>query len=263
MEFSDDTVSLKPVVRTFYDNVAPVNDLDFHPKATLLISCSQDNSIKFFDHEKMIQKKAYNEIVERKNIRSIQFHPSGEYIISAGDNRFIRIINVQNFKTFISRDSLKQHKHPINQVRYNEDGKTYVSCSKDGQIKFWDGLNNICYRTIENAHGGAPVSSIHFSQNSKLLLSCGPDSTARIWDVGTGQEWLKIQGFRNDSYRSNAVFFHSDAFVLCPDKTSNSIFAFDKNTGKKVRQFLGHSKPVKCLSVSQSEPAFLSCRFKN
>lgn len=260
-EFGEEFSTVKPVVRTFYDNSAPVNDIDFHPTATLMISCSRDNSIKFFDHEKMIVKRAYNELVEKNNIKSVHFHPSGEYIISGGENPFIRIINVQNFKTFISRDITKQHKGIINQVRYNNDGKIYASCDKRGEIKFWNGQDNRCFRTIKSAHRDCQVFSVSFSEDSKLLLSCGADSTARLWDVSSGSEVLCLTGFKNDDYRSNAVFFHQDQYVLVSDKYSSSVIAFNKNDGQHVRSFIGHSQPIKWICASQSEPAFISCSY--
>jgi cleavage stimulation factor subunit 1 len=53
---------VRPVVRTFYDHLQPVNDLDFHPRNTVLISGAKDHTIKFFDFSKVAAKRAFRVI---------------------------------------------------------------------------------------------------------------------------------------------------------------------------------------------------------
>lgn len=36
-------------VKTFYDHVGPILDVDFHPFAPILASCSLDSTIRFYD----------------------------------------------------------------------------------------------------------------------------------------------------------------------------------------------------------------------
>lgn len=45
-----------PVVRTFYDHTQPINDLDFHPSADVLVSCSMDCTIKFYDFKDTLKR---------------------------------------------------------------------------------------------------------------------------------------------------------------------------------------------------------------
>ncbi|GBG93494.1 hypothetical protein CBR_g71889, partial [Chara braunii] len=37
---------IRPVLRIFYDHLQPINDVDFHPHAPLLISGAKDRTIK-------------------------------------------------------------------------------------------------------------------------------------------------------------------------------------------------------------------------
>lgn len=62
----------------------------------------------------------------------------------------------------------------------------FVSGSKDGSVKIWDGLNVACAQTISKAHNGQEITSTVFSKNSKYLLTSGRDYTARLWDVTNG-----------------------------------------------------------------------------
>ena len=52
----------------------------------------------------------------------------------------------------------------------------YVSSSKDGDIKLWDGISNKCVATFAKAHDGHEVCSVCFSRNNKVTtVGCGGD----------------------------------------------------------------------------------------
>lgn len=44
------------------------------------------------------------------------------------------------------------------QVRWNNTGSQSASCSKDGDVRIWDGVSQKCVAVITNAHTGAEVS---------------------------------------------------------------------------------------------------------
>ncbi|KAK2975116.1 hypothetical protein RJ640_000376, partial [Escallonia rubra] len=73
---------VRPVIRTFYDHLQPVNDLDFHPQSTIMISGAKDHTIKFFDFSKTVAKRAFRVIQDTHNVRSVAFHPSGDFLLA-------------------------------------------------------------------------------------------------------------------------------------------------------------------------------------
>ncbi len=46
----------------------------------------------------------------------------------------------------------------------------FVTSSKDGDIKVWDGVSNKCVNTFAKAHDGNEVCSVEFSRNSKVSV---------------------------------------------------------------------------------------------
>jgi len=58
-------------------------------------------------------------------------------------------------------------------VKYSPNANMYVTASKDGDIKIWDGVSNKCVNTFERAHDGAQVCSVVFSRNAKVTASLG------------------------------------------------------------------------------------------
>jgi len=46
------------------------------------------------------------------------------------------------------------------QVRYSSTGGMYVTASKDGAVRLWDGVSAKCVRPIVGAHGVEATSAI-------------------------------------------------------------------------------------------------------
>lgn len=55
------------------------------------------------------------------------------------------------------------------QVHYAESARIYVTASKDGDVKTWDGVSNRCINTFQRAHDGAEVCSSVFTRNGKVI----------------------------------------------------------------------------------------------
>lgn len=131
---------------------------------------------------------------EAEMLRSISFHPSGDFLLVGTQHPTLRLYDVNTFQCFVSCNPLDQHTDTISGVSYNPSANSYVTCSKDGSIKLWDGVSNRCVTTFEKAHDGAEVCSAIFSKNSKYILSSGKDSVVKLWEISTGRTLVKYTG---------------------------------------------------------------------
>lgn len=127
-------------------------------------------------------------------LRSISFHPSGDFILVGTQHPTLRLYDINTFQCFVSCNPQDQHIDAICSVNYNASANMYVTGSKDGCIKLWDGVSNRCITTFEKAHDGAEVCSAIFSKNSKYILSSGKDSVAKLWEISTGRTLVKYTG---------------------------------------------------------------------
>ena len=140
-------------------------------------------------------------------LRSISFHPSGDFLLVGTQHPTLRLYDVNTFQCFVSCNPLDQHTDTISGVSYNPSANSYVTCSKDGSIKLWDGVSNRCVTTFEKAHDGAEVCSAIFSKNSKYILSSGKDSVVKLWEISTGRTLVKYTG-------EDDVYFTRDGDML-------------------------------------------------
>ncbi|KAL4566456.1 hypothetical protein LXL04_030571 [Taraxacum kok-saghyz] len=252
---------VRPVVRTFYDHLQPINDLDFHPHNTILISGAKDHTIKFFDFSKTVAKRAFRVIQDTHNVRSVSFHPSGDFVLAGTDHHVPHLYDINTFQCYLSSNVQEIiTTSAINQVRYSCTGGMYVTASKDGGIRIWDGVTSNVVRSIPSAHGSAEATSANFTKDQKYVLSCGKDSSVKLWEVGTGRLVKHYHGATHTQLRCQAIFNDTEEFVLCVDEPSNEIVVWDALSAEKVARWpSNHVGAPRWLEHSPTEPAFASC----
>nr|GMD19342.1 cleavage stimulation factor subunit 50 isoform X2 [Ipomoea batatas] len=148
----------------------------------------------------------------------------------------------------------------INQVRYSRNGSMFVTASKDGAIRLWDGVTANCVRSIDGAHGTEEATSANFTKDQRYILSCGKDSSVKLWEVGTGKLVKQYLGAVHTKLQFQAVFNDTEEFVLSIDESSNEIVVWDALTTKNVGRLpSNHIDVPRWIEHSPTEAAFVSC----
>uniref|UniRef100_A0A8C3HNC0 Cleavage stimulation factor 50 kDa subunit n=1 Tax=Chrysemys picta bellii TaxID=8478 RepID=A0A8C3HNC0_CHRPI len=218
-----------PVIRTLYDHVDEVTCLAFHPTEQILASGSRDYTLKLFDYSKPSAKRAFKYIQEAEMLRSISFHPSGDFILVGTQHPTLRLYDINTFQCFVSCNPQDQHTDAICSVNYNASANMYVTGSKDACIKLWDGVSNRSLCLINKRN-------IIFLIKSRAGLS--------------GRQ----------VHRTQAVFNHTEDYVLLPDERTISLCCWDSRTAERRNLLsLGHNSIVRCIVHSPTNPGFMTC----
>ncbi|KAG9151550.1 hypothetical protein Leryth_019731 [Lithospermum erythrorhizon] len=136
----------------------------------------------------------------------------------------------------------------------------YVTASKDGVIRLWDGVTSDCVRTITGTHGTAEATSANFTKDQRYVLSCGKDSSVKLWEVATGRLVKQYIGATHMQQRCQAVLNNTEEFVLGIDEQSNEIVIWDSLTSEKVSRWpTNHVGAPRWLEHSPTEAAFVTC----
>ncbi|VDN10159.1 unnamed protein product [Dibothriocephalus latus] len=215
-----------PVIRTLYDHTAEVTCVDFHPDPSLqiLVSGSKDYTIKFFDFSNPSVKKAQRSIPEASPIKTLHFHPSGNYLLVGTQHKTLRLYNVNTCQCYVSAVPEDQHNGAVTMARWAPNANYFVTSSVDGSFKLWDGVSGRCVSTFESAHDGAPVCSAVFSRNSKYVLTSGKDSIVKLWELSTSRCLISYTGAGTvglQTHRSMAAFNHTEDYGKL---TSHSLY---------------------------------------
>ncbi|KAF5185785.1 Cleavage stimulation factor subunit [Thalictrum thalictroides] len=217
--------------------------------------------LRFFDFSKTVAKKAFRVIQDTHNVRSVSFHPSGEFLLAGTDHHIAHLYDINTFQCYLSTNVPEIGINgEINQVRYSSTGGMYVTASKDGAIRVWDGVTAQCVRPIIGAHGSAEATSASFTKDQRFVLSCGKDSTVKLWEVGSGRLVKQYLGATHTQLRCQAIFNETEEFVLSIDEANNEIIIWDALSSEKVARFpSSHIGAPRWLEHSPTEATFISC----
>ncbi|CAH8297009.1 unnamed protein product, partial [Schistosoma turkestanicum] len=204
---------------------------------------------------------------EASPIRTLHFHPSGNFLLVGTQHKTLRLYDVQTCRCYVSAVPEDQHLSAVNMVRWSPNGTAFVTAGMDGSFKIWDGVSCRCVNTFEAAHDGAPVCSVVFSRNGKYILSSGKDSAVKLWELATGRCLITYTGagtVGHQTHRSMAVFNHTEDYVLFPDEATKSLCCWDSRNADRQRLLaLNHNGPIRCFVHSPTTAAFMSCSDDN
>jgi cleavage stimulation factor subunit 1 len=252
-----------PVIRTLYDHTDEVAYLEFHPKEQILASGSRDATVKLFDISKASVKKAHKTFSDCDPVRCLAFHPTGDYLAVGTEHNLLRVYDIHTGQCFVSAIPAQHHKSAINCVKYAATGKLYATGGADGSIKIWDGISGRCINTFNEAHSGQEICSVMFTKNGKYLLSSGKDSLVKLWELSTSRALIAYTGAGTtgkQEHNTQAVFNHTEDFVLYPDEATTSLCAWNSRNASRLHlTSLGHNGPVRHIVHSPTGPAFLTC----
>jgi coatomer protein complex subunit alpha (xenin) len=168
----------------------------FHPTQDLVVSASLDLSVRLWDIGGLKYKKQDNafandlfgnssEVVTRcvlegheKGVNWAAFHPTKPYIVSAADDRSIRLWRLEGDRAF-EIDHLRGHTSNVSCVMYCGDN-FIISNSEDRTIRVWDTSTRNPLQQFRRDHDRFWILSVHPTQN---LIAAGHDSGLLIFKL--------------------------------------------------------------------------------
>ncbi|KAI3631343.1 hypothetical protein MIR68_010833 [Amoeboaphelidium protococcarum] len=256
------TEETKPTIRTLYEHTAEVNDVCFHPNTRILATASDDKTLRFYDLQKVTNKRAFRTYEDSFPVKSISFHPTGEYILAGTQHDSpVRMYNVITGQCFTSAiEDSEQHVGGVRMVRYNGDGRMYATCGFDGAVKIFDATNGRLIRHIQAAHGGHDVASVQFCKTSRYLLTSGKDSVPKVWDITSGKPAQVYIGATQKNVLIGASFSAlTEDYVLSGCEKTNTLVAWCSRTGQVVDKFSTHGGAINSVVSSVADTGVLTC----
>ncbi|KAJ2779779.1 hypothetical protein H4R18_003807 [Coemansia javaensis] len=233
-----------------------VTGVAFHPNGLVLASCSADQTLRLFDLSAAHGRASFQGFRDSHALRSLAFHPSGDYIAAGGDGPEVRLYAVRTGDAYLLPPGPAQHAAGIAHVTYSGSGAAIASASRDGAVRIWDGASGRCVQTIARAHGGEPATSVAFARDGRHVLSAGLDSAVRLWDASSGR---LVREYAGADVAANAVFSHDAALVLAPDAAASAVAAWDAASGRLLGRIAGGSQRVTWVAASPAAAGLVAC----
>ena len=171
-------------------------------------------------------------------VNDMVFGPHGPGLISAGDDRTVRILNLE-LGSFVA--VMDGHLDTVSTVAITSDSQTIASGSRDHTVRLWDRHDG--QLLVLRGHTDR-VNSVTFSPDEAQLASASSDGTVRIWN------WRRrVDGARapvpllttSEPSDTLAVALSPDGRRLALNTTSTSFAVHDIPLGQGARALRGQS----------------------
>lgn len=161
----------------------PVNSIQFHRNAQLLLATGSDKWLRFFQ----IDGKRNTEI-ESKNIfkdcpiRKAAFLPDGSQVIISGRRKFFCAYDLVNAKEDKIGPLVGRDENSLETFEISPDSRTIAFIGNEGYILLVSARTKELIGTLKM---NGSVRCLAFADDGRLLISCGGDGHIYHWELRT------------------------------------------------------------------------------
>nr|CAB3266797.1 transcription initiation factor TFIID subunit 5-like [Phallusia mammillata] len=203
--------------RTLYGHSGTVYSVSFSPCRTLLLSSSEDGTVRLWSLLTWANIMVYKGHVW--SVWDCKFSPYGHYFVSCGQDRVARLW-------------VTDHQHPVrifaghfsdvDCVVFHHNSNYIATGSSDNSVRVWDLLTGNCVR-IFTGHK-KPIMCLAWSPDGRYLASAGVDSQVLIWDIATK---VMVGQFTGHTGTVHTLVFSRDGEVLASGSLDNTVKVWD------------------------------------
>ncbi|KAK1788065.1 hypothetical protein P4O66_016542, partial [Electrophorus voltai] len=157
---------------------SPVTRVIFHPVFSIMVSASEDATIKVWDYEAGDFERTLKGHTD--SVQDISFDQTGKLLASCSADMTIKLWDFQGFECI---RTMHGHDHNVSSVAIMPNGDHIVSASRDKTIKMWEVATGYCVKTFTGHREW--VRMVRPNQDGTLLASCSNDQTVRVWVTAT------------------------------------------------------------------------------
>ncbi|MEM7590193.1 MAG: CHAT domain-containing protein [Cyanobacteria bacterium P01_A01_bin.83] len=162
------------------------------------------------------------------SVRTIAFTPNGKHLVSAGNDRTVRLWDIENGQLI---NLFKGHKERVKCLQISADGKQIISGSADSTLKIWDIATGDCTKTIKTSLNPKTVLNAIAINSEKQLIMTGSTSvqgTIKRWHWQSGE---MLDAVKAASSGINSLTLSSDARILVSGSKGNTIKIWNLEEG--------------------------------
>jgi striatin 1/3/4 len=262
------TWNAKYTLRSHFDGVRA---LAFHPKEPVLITGSEDHTLKLWNLQKTVpaKKSASLDVEPLYTFRAhtgpvlcLAISASGEQCYSGGLDGVINCWNLPNssidpydsYDPEVLKCSLEGHTDAVWRLAVNHTKGHLVSSSSDGTVKLWSPQTKIpLLNTYSCEAEGIPTSVDFVRDETDRIVVSYKSGVSIIHDAETGKQLLKLvpQGMTqpDPSKYINRIISHPTLPVIITAHEDRYIRFYDLNDGSMVHAMVAHLDAVTSLAV--------------
>ncbi|XP_037260970.1 striatin isoform X3 [Falco biarmicus] len=259
----------KFTLRSHFDGI---RGLAFHPVEPVLITASEDHTLKMWNLQKTAPAKKsasldvepiYTFRAHNGPVLCVVMSSNGEQCYSGGTDGLIHGWNTTNpnidpydsYDPSVLRGAFVGHTDAVWGLVYSGAHQRLLSCSADGTIRLWKATEIAPALNIfnDNQEMGIPSSVDLVSSDPSLMVASFNSGHTSIFNMETRQQILTLESSVDTTVSSscqiNKVISHPTLPISITAHEDRHIKFYDNNTGKLIHSMVAHLDAVTSLAV--------------
>lgn len=259
----------KFTLRNHFDSI---RGLAFHPVEPVLITASEDHTLKMWNLQKTAPTKKcaaldvepiYTFRAHRGPVLCVVMSSSGDQCFSGGLDGTIQSWNTPNpnidpydsYDPSVLRGALCGHTDAVWGLVYSSAHHRLLSCSADGTVRLWNAADTSPAITVfnENKEMGVPSSVDLVCSDPAHMVTAFSNGRMGIFNMETRQLVLELEsqsaGKPDAPCQINKVLSHPTLPITVTAQEDRHIRFFDNTTGKLIHSMVAHLDAVTSLAV--------------
>uniref|UniRef100_A0A3Q3A8T4 Striatin, calmodulin binding protein n=1 Tax=Kryptolebias marmoratus TaxID=37003 RepID=A0A3Q3A8T4_KRYMA len=256
----------KFTLRSHFDSV---RSLAFHPVDPVLITASEDHTLKLWNLQKTACKglnpldvePIYTFRAHSGAVLCVTMSSSGDQCFSGGVDGTVQSWNTPNpnidpydsYESSVLRGALCGHTDSVWGLVYSSAHHRLLSSSADGMVRLWSANDVSPSLAVFNEDGelGIPTSLDLVSCEPAYMVTSFNSGHIGLFNMETQQLVLKLDsaGPPDAPCKINKVLSHPTLPITITAQEDRCIQFFDNNTGKLIHSMVAHLDSVTCLAV--------------
>ncbi|XP_032539001.1 striatin isoform X4 [Chiroxiphia lanceolata] len=259
----------KFTLRSHFDGI---RGLAFHPVEPVLITASEDHTLKMWNLQKTAPAKKsasldvepiYTFRAHNGPVLCVVMSSNGEQCYSGGTDGLIHGWNTTNpnvdpydsYDPSVLRGAFVGHTDAVWGLVYSGAHQRLLSCSADGTIRLWKATEIAPALNVfnDNQEMGIPSSVDLVSSDPSLMVASFNSGHTSIFNMETRQRILTLESSVDTTISSscqiNRVISHPTLPISITAHEDRHIKFYDNNTGKLIHSMVAHLDAVTSLAV--------------
>ncbi|XP_014666456.1 PREDICTED: striatin-3-like isoform X2 [Priapulus caudatus] len=271
------TWNAKYTLRSHFDGIRA---LVFHPVDPVLITASEDHTLKLWNLDKTVPAKktasldvepVYTFRGHTGAVLSLAMSVSGEECFSGGIDSSIRCwkipsSNVDPYDMYdpsVLAATLTGHTGAVWGLSVHSSNNRLLSCASDGTVRLWQPYTKEPLLKTFTSENGLIPTSIDFVRSDPIqMVAAYSDCDAVIYDLETSQPVIHLESkdLSEPGVLStiHQVVSHPTLPITVTAHEDRHIRFFDNNTGKMVHTMVAHLDAVTSLAIDPNGLYLLS-----
>lgn len=272
------TWNAKYTLRSHFDGVRA---LTFHPVEPVLLTASEDHTMKLWNLQKTVATKkataldvepVYTFRAHQGPVLCLAMSATGEECFSGGVDSTIRCWNLpssnidpyDSYDSSILQDTLVAHTDSVWGLAIHSTRVQLLSCSADGTVRLWSpGLKMQLDKTYlpPNEDDGVPTCIDFLASDPNHMMAAYSSGNVYVFDLSTGQQVVKFNTQPPEtgvSPRINKLISHPTLPVAISAHEDRSIRFFDSTSGQAIDTMVAHLDSVTSLAIDPNGLYLLS-----